>query len=95
MIPDKIFYQTDDPLAGLLAALRNSHKSFSRFTKKYRFALETERFYTDKELSRILRISRRALQEYRSKGELPFIRLGGKVLYRESDIIRILEKNYR
>lgn len=54
-----------------------------------------ERFLTDSELSVMLKISRRTLQEYRNKGKLPYIRLGGKVLYRESDIERMLQDGYR
>ena len=34
---------------------------------------------TDKEVSQILKISRRTLQEYRNDGVLPYILLGGKV----------------
>ena len=57
--------------------------------------LNGERFLTDSELSVMLKISRRTLQEYRNKGKLPYIRLGGKVLYRESDIERMLQDGYR
>ena len=38
--------------------------------------------------------SRRTLQEYRNDGVLPYILLGGKVLYRESDLERVLESCY-
>lgn len=54
-----------------------------------------EHFLTDSELSVMLKISRRTLQEYRNEGRLPYIRLGGKVLYRESDIERMLQDGYR
>lgn len=54
-----------------------------------------ERFLTDSELSVMLKISRRTLQEYRNEGRLPYIQLGGKVLYRESDIERMLQDGYR
>jgi excisionase family DNA binding protein len=57
--------------------------------------LNGERFLTDSELSVMLKISRRTLQEYRNEGKLPYIRLGGKVLYRESDIERMLQDGYR
>lgn len=57
--------------------------------------LNGERFLTDNELSTILKISRRTLQEYRNEGRLPYIRLGGKVLYRESDIERMLQDGYK
>ncbi|MDE8712587.1 DNA-binding protein, partial [Phocaeicola vulgatus] len=37
----------------------------------------------------------RTLQEYRNNRVLPFIRLGGKVLYPESGLRELLEVNYR
>ena len=56
--------------------------------------LNGERYMADKELSLKLKISRRTLQEYRNNGLLPYILLGGKILYKESDIEDLLEKNY-
>ena len=43
----------------------------------------------------MLKISRRTLQEYRNEGKLPYIQLGGKVLYKESDIERMLQNGYK
>ena len=43
-----------------------------------------ERYLTDGEVSELLRVSRRTLQEYRNNRVLPFILLGGKVLYPET-----------
>lgn len=51
--------------------------------------LDNERFITDAELSRMIKLSKRTLQEYRSTGKLAYYQLGGKILYKESDI-----KNY-
>ena len=41
------------------------------------------------------RVSRRTLQEYRNNRVLPFILLGGKVLYPETGLRGVLEANYR
>ncbi len=54
-----------------------------------------ERYLTDKEVSAKLRVSRRTLQDYRNEGRIPYYQLGGKVLYRESDIQRVLDNGYR
>ena len=35
------------------------------------------------------------LQDYRNVGRIPFIKLGGKVLYREEDVEKLLQENYR
>jgi len=57
--------------------------------------LNGESFYTDEELSEKLKISRRSLQDYRNQGRIPYIKLGGKILYRTSDIEKMLEDGYR
>jgi len=54
-----------------------------------------ERYLTDKEVSKRLRLSRRTLQDYRDQGSIPYCQLGGKILYRESDIQNVLDKGYR
>ena len=62
---------------------------------KRKSSLDGESFYTDEELSQRLKISRRSLQDYRNQGRIPYIKLGGKILYRSSDIERMLEEGYR
>jgi len=57
--------------------------------------LRGESFYTDKELSEKLKLSPRSLQDYRNEGRIPYIKLGGKILYRASDIEKLLEDGYR
>ena len=47
----------------------------------------------DAELANYLKVSRRTLQEYRNNGILSYYQIGGKILYRESDIEELLEKN--
>lgn len=69
--------------------------SIENFTKGYRPTLNGERFLTDAEVSKRLKVSRRTLQEYRNTGKIAYIQLGGKVLYRESDIQKMLDENYR
>ena len=54
-----------------------------------------ERFLTDREVSARLKLSRRTLQDYRNNGIIAYYQLGGKILYKESDIERMLAANYR
>ena len=67
---------------------------YKNVTGNYRPLLDGERYLTDREVAQILKVSRRTLQEYRNGGVLPYILLGGKVLYRESDLERVLESCY-
>ena len=57
-------------------------------------SLNGESFYTDEELAKKLKLSRRSLQDYRNEGRIPCIKLGGKILYRSSDIEKLLEDGY-
>ena len=56
--------------------------------------LNGEKFLTNKEVCRILHVSARTLQEWKSKGVIPYIQLKGKILYRQSDVNKMLENNH-
>ena len=53
----------------------------------------TVRWLTAEEVCKALSITKRALQYYRSEGIIPSTSLGNKILYKESDIARILQNN--
>ncbi len=63
--------------------------------RSYRPMLNGERYLTDAEVAEKLKLSRRVLQDYRNEGRIPYCKLGGKILYRESDIQRMLDDGYR
>jgi hypothetical protein len=81
----KSFFHSLNRLSSSLEHLFSSRKP----------TLNGESFYTDEELSKKLKISRRSLQDYRDEGRIPYIKLRGKVLYRASDIEKLLEEGYR
>lgn len=45
------------------------------------------------ELSESLKITLRTLVEHRTTGLIPYYRLGGRILYKEKDIIKLLDEN--
>ena len=77
-----------DSLDRLLDGIEN-------FMAKSRPTLGGERFLTDREVSARLKVSRRTLQDYRNNGIIAYYQLGGKILYRASDIERTLMDGYR
>jgi excisionase family DNA binding protein len=81
----KSFFHSLDSLSSSLERLFSSRKP----------TLNGESFYTDEELSKKLKLSRRSLQDYRDEGRIPYIKLGGKILYRASDIEKLLEEGCR
>lgn len=85
----------DNAVATMLESMRKGSKWLTAFLESYRPPLDGERYLTDREVAELLRVSRRTLQEYRNNRVLPFILLGGKVLYPESGLRELLEANYR
>jgi hypothetical protein len=81
----KSFFLSLDRLASVMERLFASRKP----------TLNGESFYTDKELAKKLKLSQRSLQDYRNEGRIPYIKLGGKILYKSSDIEKLLEDGYR
>lgn len=79
----------------LLQALNNALPYIEHVLKTHKPLFEGERYLTSEELCSILKISRRTLQDYRNNGFLPFIQLPGKILFRESDIRKVLEERLR
>ncbi len=53
-----------------------------------------ERYLTTEQVITHLHISRRALQNYRDRGIIPYTSIGGTLLYPESEINEVLERNY-
>ena len=90
------FIEKKDPhVEVLFQGLENLERMLSDMEKTPKPTFKGERFLTDEELSGILRISRRTLQEYRTLGVIPYYLLQGKVLYKESDIHKMLEDAYK
>lgn len=85
----------DNAVATMLESMRKGSKWLTTFLESYRPPLDGERYLTDREVAELLRVSRRTLQEYRNDRLLPYILLGGKVLYPESGLREVLEANYR
>ena len=85
--------QTDERPEQRFRTLEQMEQDLDRSIGASRPTLGGERYLTDRELSERLKISRRTLQEYRSSGEIPYYCVCGKVLYRESDIERVLEEH--
>ena len=95
MSENRVLTADDEQIAAVLHALRKSAKAASRLTENYRPPMNGERYLTDKEVSQMLKVSRRTLQEYRTERKIPYIVFGGKVLYQESNIEKMLAENYR
>lgn len=87
--------ENNERVKSFFLSLEQLSSAMERLFSSRKPTLNGESFYTDKELSKKLKLSRRSLQDYRNEGRIPYIQLGGKILYRASDIEQLLEEGYR
>jgi hypothetical protein len=87
--------ENNERVKSFFLSLDNLSLAMERLFTGKKPALNGEHFYTDDELSKKLKLSRRSLQDYRNEGRIPHIKLGGKILYRSSDIEKLLEEGYK
>lgn len=91
----EIITKDNERVARLFGSLDRMLSGNERLVANHRPTLGGERFLTDKEVSTRLKVSRRTLQEWRTNGQIAYISLGGKVLYKESEIQKMLEKYHQ
>lgn len=89
-----IITKEDDGIKKALKQLEKIKNQMKVIHKNNRPSFYNERYYTDVELSERLHVSRRTLQEWRSRGLIGYLNIGGKSLYRESEIEKLLNDNY-
>ena len=89
----EVITRGNERIKTLLGSLDKVLVKLENILTNYKPTLNGERFLTDVQVSERLKVIRRTLQQYRSEGRIPYFRFGGKSLYRESDIQKILEKN--
>lgn len=80
---------------GFIGKLDALLEGIKRMDASCKASPSNEQFLTDKEVSAWLKVSRRTLQDYRNNGMVSYYQLGGKILYKESDIEKLLMGGYR
>ena len=77
-----------------ISSLDSMLDDIESIVKHYKSHLNGERFLSNNEVSKKLNVSLRTLQEWRDIGLIPFIQIKGKIIYRQSDIDKLLQKHY-
>jgi len=75
----------------MLAELR---KQIGLILENFCPVMNGEIYLSGEEVCRLLHISKRTLQQYRDDKILPYVQIGGKIIFKQSDILKILEQNY-
>lgn len=89
---NRLLKNSDPRITELFKSLERVTETLDRLEESRRQRFYDERYLDDKQLSQKLKISRRALQDYRAGGVFPYYLISGKVLYKESDIENILQE---
>jgi transcriptional antiterminator len=70
-------------------------EEIDRKVSKMKTENPAHRWLTNKDVSEMLSVTERTLQNYRDKGILPFSQVGTKIYYLESDIELFLQNHYQ
>ena len=84
-----------DEMQVVLSAISSVSKRIEEVAQTHKPLFDGEHFLTGKEVCERLYISPRTLQDYRDRRVLPYTQFAGKILYKASDLTKLLEENYR
>ncbi|KXB76848.1 hypothetical protein HMPREF1860_01538 [Prevotella amnii] len=84
-----------DDMQVVLSALEGVNRRIKEVAQTHKPLFEGEHFLTGKEVCERLYISPRTLQDYRDRKIIPYTQFAGKILYKASDLERMLEDNYK
>ena len=84
-----------DDMQVVLSALKGVSKRIKEVAQTHKPLFGGEHFLTSKEVCERLYISPRTLQDYRDRGIIPYTQFAGKILYKASDLEKMLKDSYR
>ena len=84
-----------DDMQVVLSAISGVSKRIKEVAQTHKPLFGGEHFLTSKEVCERLYISPRTLQDYRDRGIIPYTQFAGKILYKASDLEKMLKDNYR
>ena len=86
--------QSED-LRAALNKIAESRADLDHIGNLYHPHLPCGRYLTGEQVREQFSICKKTLQTYRDTGVIAYTSIGGKFLYKESDILKILDENYR
>ena len=84
-----------DDMQVVLSAISGVSKRIKEVAQTHKPLFAGEHFLTGKEVCERLYISPRTLQDYRDRRTIPYTQFAGKILYKASDLEKMLEENYK
>lgn len=96
-IESKAFSQLLSNIEELTSTIKQQNKfSLNHSTKKDNKSQPVlgEQWLDNEEVCKLLKVTKRTLQNYRDNFILPYTQVGKKILYKASDVQSTLEQNY-
>lgn len=84
-----------DDMQVVLSAISSVSRRIKEVAQTHKPLFGGEHFLTGKEVCERLYISPRTLQDYRDRRIIPYTQFAGKILYKVSDLERMLKNSYR
>ena len=84
----------NEDLRVVLGDLAKVDAGIEQIRELCRPVLNGEHYLSGEEVCKALRITKSTLQQYRDDGLVSYVTLPGKMLYKESDILALLQRNY-
>ena len=90
----EILDKKSEIIVSLFQALDEIQEAIKEAFKRRTPHINGEKYLTNNEVSKLLNLSTRTLQDWRDNGTISYVQISGKVLYRQSDILKLLESHY-
>ena len=92
---DIVYTKRNERIKLFFARCKELKESLNHIRDNWRPSLNNDTFLTDAEVADIFRVTRRTLHAYREQGIIPYYAIGGKYIYSEKDVDKVLRDNYR
>jgi len=90
----EILDKKSEAILSLFRTLDEVQEVIAETLKRRTLHLNGEKYLTNNQVSKLLSLSTRTLQDWRDNGVISYIQISGKILYRQSDILKLLENHY-
>ena len=84
-----------DDMQVVLSAISSVSRRIKEVAQTHKPLFGGEHFLMGKEVCELLYISPRTLQDYRDRRIIPYTQFAGKILYKVSDLEKMLKENYK
>ncbi len=92
---ERVITKQSEELRAVLNKIAESRADLYNIGSLHQPHLSCGRYLTGEQVQAWFSICKKTLQTYRDTGIIAFTSIGGKFLYKENDLIKILDDNYR